>query len=229
MQQSNSATVLRTYDWDHAPISQEKIKDLVLDWGLYPRHEVDHHSVVLQYAKALQAGVEFPTIKVGLLEGKKIIVDGMHRVAAHKVIDHEYVTCSTLSFSSKAELFAEAVRLNSSHGRRFTNIELKDNIKRLQKFKFSAKDISALVHVPASEIYRDAATPIAVLTLPSGRKMGIGGSNSKPDEPGIVQLKNSLKFAARMAERKMIPIQNAETAALLIRCYLALGKTLSNA
>ena len=215
----------KNYDWDHAPVSREKISDLVFDWRLYPRKEVDHQTVVQHYVKALEAGAVFPTVKVGLFKGKKTIVDGLHRVRAHTQLKRDYVDCSTLPFESEAELFAEAVRLNSSHGKRFSDIELKENIRRLKQYKFNVKDIVALVHVPASEIYREAAAPVAVLTLPSGKKINIG---AKPDAPDLVQFKNALKLCLRWAGSGQIPIGNAETTALVVRCHLELGKVLSH-
>lgn len=214
----------KNYDWDHAPVSREKISDLVFDWRLYPRKEVDHQTVVQHYVKALEAGAVFPTVKVGLFKGKKTIVDGLHRVRAHTQLKRDYVDCSTLPFESEAELFAEAVRLNSSHGKRFSDIELKENIKRLKQYKFNVRDIVALVHVPASEIYREAAAPIAVLTLPCGKKIGLG--NAKPDSLDLVQLKNALKSCIRLAGSGQIG--NAETMSLVVRCHLELGKVLSH-
>ena len=63
-------------DWSSAPIRLEKIDELVFDWRLYPRKSIDYR-IVYRYAKALKAGAVFPPIKVGLLNGVKIIVDGV--------------------------------------------------------------------------------------------------------------------------------------------------------
>lgn len=103
-------------DWEGAPLRLEKIDDLVLDWRLYPRKEVDM-SVVQRYAMALQAGANFPPIKVGIFNGKKIIVDGVHRVRSRQLLKIPYIEALILKFDSEAELFAEAVRLNSVHGK----------------------------------------------------------------------------------------------------------------
>ena len=215
-------------DWDKASVYTEKISDLVFDWSLYPRKEVDHKDVVRSYARALKAGCVFPTIKVGLLEGKKIIVDGVHRARARQLNGLEDAECSELSFESKGELFAEAVRLNSEHGKAFSEIELKANITKLKEYKFSIHDIVAFTHVPANEIYRESAAPIAVLTSPSGRKVGIGGRGA-PDSSGLIEFKNALKLCLRWAESGRVPIEGAETMSLVIRGHIAFGKVLSNA
>lgn len=215
-------------DWSKAPVVAEKLCDLVFDWSLYPRLEVDHKDVVRSYARALKAGCVFPTIKVGLFNGKKIIVDGVHRFRARQLNDLEQADCSELPFVSMAELFAEAVRLNSEHGKAFSEVEVKANITKLKKYKFDVNEIVALTHVPATEIYRESAAPIAVLTSPSGRKVGIGGRGA-PDSSGLIEFKTALKLCLRWAESGFVPIEGAETMSLVIRGHLAFGKVLSNA
>ena len=103
-------------DWSSAPVRLEKIDELVFDWKLYPRKSIDY-SIVHRYAKALKAGAVFPPIKVGLLNGMKIIVDGVHRVKAHQDLGIDHIRSVSLPFKSEAELFAEAVKCNSDHGR----------------------------------------------------------------------------------------------------------------
>ncbi len=215
-------------DWERAPAHVEKISDLTLDWGLYPRKEVDHKDVVRSYARAIDAGCIFPTVKVGLFRGKKVIVDGVHRVSARKLKNIDYVDCSELPFDSEAELFAEAVRLNAGHGKSFTETELKDNIKRLKKFKFSVKEIQAITSVPASEIYRESAAPIAILTTPSGRKINCNIQKidcaGQPDIRELLQFKNALMLIRDVARKGCIPTDDALFKELVTQCRSALQK-----
>lgn len=219
-------------NWDKAPVSVQKISDLVLDYSLYPRKEIDQ-TVVQNYAKALEAGCVFPTVKIGVLAGKKIIVDGVHRVRSRGLAKIDYVDCAILAFESEAALFAEAVRLNSGHGKGFSDVELKANIKRLEKYKFSVKDIQILVHVPASEIHRECAAPVTVLTLPSGKKISCQSASPKfgsaCNAPEVIQFKNYLKFCSDFANAGRIPVDNAGVKELVVRCRLALGKVRFNA
>jgi len=222
-----------TVDWDSAPVRVEKISDLVFDWSLYPRKEVDHRVVVENYARALKASCVFPTVKVGLFQGKKIIVDGVHRVSARKLNGIEYVDCSEMPFDSEAELFAEAVRLNSTHGKSFSEVELKANIRRLQKYKFSVKDIQAITSVPASEIYRESAAPIATLTTPSGRKIHCNiqkvDCDGQPNGRELVQFKKALILIRDVAQKGCIPTDDEFFKELISQCRLALGKVRFNA
>lgn len=201
-------TKLNQKNWNRAPIRLEKISDLTFEWSLYPRNEVDHKAVVENYAKALDAGAAFPTIKVGLYHGKKIIVDGVHRVNARKLRKIEFVDCSVLSFDNEAELFAEAVRLNSKHGKAFSKKEMKTNIAKLKKYKFDVKDIVLLTQVPANEFHRDMA-PITELTGPGGRKIYCKIRKKKcvgePNTREMIQFKNALMLIRDVANKGCVP------------------------
>jgi len=226
-------TELSQKDWDRAPVRIEKISDLTFDWSLYPRKEIDHTEVVRNYARALDAGCVFPTVKIGLFRGKKIIVDGVHRVSARKLKKIDYVDCSELPFENEAELFAEAVRLNAGHGKSFTETELKANIRRLQKFKFSVKDIQAITSVPASEIYRESAAPIITLTAPGGRKIHCNiqkvDCNGQPSTHELIQFKNALMLIRDVARKGCIPMDDPYFKALVTQALSALRKVRFNA
>jgi len=215
--------LLVVHDWDRAPVRIEKIDDLVLDWTIYPRRDIDY-SIVHRYAKALRAGSVFPPVKIGLFAGKKIIVDGVHRTESRRVLDIDYVDCAILPFESEAELFAEAVKCNSNHGRPFRPVDIKANIKRLKEYKFDVKDIVALTHVPASEIYREATAPIKVLKAPCGKNVYC---NREPDVRELIQFKKALILIRNVARSGCIP-DDALFRDLVKQCREALGKVRFN-
>jgi len=218
-------------DWDKASVSIEKIDDLVFSWRLYPRMEINQ-TVVKKYADALQAGSIFPPVKVGVLNGKKIIVDGLHRIRSRQLLKVSYADCASLRFESEAELFAEAVRLNSTHGKGFSEEELKANIKQLKKFKFTVEDIVAFTHVPAAEIYKEFTAPIKVVTAPSGRKIHCNiqkiDCNGQPNARELVQFKNALILIRDVAQKGCIPTDDSFFKELVTQCRLALGKVQFN-
>jgi hypothetical protein len=192
-------------DWDKAPVSLEKIAGLLFDWNIYPRKEIDKGKVN-DYAKALKTGATFPPIKVGLFEENKIVVDGFHRAHSRIQLKIDYIECRILRFQSEAELFAEAVRANSSHGKPFTEIEVKANIRRLRRYNFDPKDIVNIVHIPASEIRSESTKPILMLTLPSGKKLScVKVKPGKEGVHGLTCLKNALIIVANWAEDEKIP------------------------
>lgn len=219
-------------NWEKASVRLEKISDLVFDWRLYPRKEIDHKDVVRNYARALKAGCIFPTVKIGLFHGKKVIVDGVHRVNARKLNNVDYVDCSELPFDSEAELFAEAVRLNAGHGKSFSEDELKANIRRLQKYKFSVKEIQRLTSVPAAEIYKESAAPIISLTSPSGRTIHCSiqkvDCDGQPNGRELVRFKDALMLIRDVARKGCIPTEDGFLRELVKQCREALGKVRFN-
>lgn len=220
-------------DWDHAPVRVEKIKDLRFVWRLYPRKGVDHQNTVRNYAKALQAGCVFPPVKIGVLNGRKIIVDGVHRIRSRQLLKIDYVDAVTLPFESEAELFAEALRLNSTHGKSFTVEEVKRNVDRLRKYKFDVKDIVALTHVPASEISRATAAPIRSVTAPSGKKIHCNikkvDCDGQPNTRELIEFKKALLLIRDVAQKGCIPKDDPYFKDLVTQCRLALGKVQFNA
>lgn len=214
-------------DWDKARLSLENIKDLKLDWRLYPRKQVSM-DVVESYARALLAGANFPPIKVGILNGQKIIVDGVHRVRSREQLNISTIEALILEFDSEAELFAEAVRFNSAHGKGYTEEEVWANVDRLKKYEFDINDIVAICHIPASEIINETKRPILSITSPSGKK--IPCTKVKPGEHGIrglLCLKNALLIVCNWAEQNKIPNEPV-IKELVIRARDALAKVKFN-
>jgi hypothetical protein len=210
-------------DWDKAPVKLEKIANLLFDWNLYPRKALDNQTV-RSYAKALKTGSNFPPIKVGLFKGEKIVVDGFHRTHSRILLKIDYVECAELTFDSEAELFAEAVKSNSAHGKGFTELEVKASIRRLRNYKFDVKDITSIMHVPASEIRRESNSPITTITLPSGKKLPcIKVRPGRHGEQGLTCIKNALVIVAAWANKNKIP-DEPPFRQLVTRAKLALEK-----
>lgn len=196
---------MQQLDWEKARLSMEKIADLVMDWRFYPRKQIDH-TVVETYVRAMEAGANFPYVKIGLFRGQKIIVDGVHRITARKQLKVEYIECLTLPIDDEGHLFAEAVRFNSSHGKSFTSEETMDNIRRLKKYHFDVKSIQTLVSVPAKEIISEYTRPILSVRMPNGKMKPC--SQIDPVNSGIdgeICLKNALLIVCRFTEAGRVP------------------------
>ncbi len=211
-------------NWDKIPIRVLKIEDLVFDWRFYPRSEVDD-KVVKSYAKALQAGSVFPPVKIAVFAGKNIIVDGVHRVESRKLLKIEYADCAVHHFDSEGAMFAEAVKLNSSHGKSFSQAEIRASIRTLKRYNFSVSDIVAFTHVPAAEIQCERTKPVTVVTAPRGRKIDC----QKGEVAELLRFKNALVLCCSWAEQHRIPTDNPGLQKLVVRCRLALGKVRFNA
>lgn len=128
-----------------------KISELEFDSEIYPRMKVGWQTAY-QYAQAMKAGSEFPAILVGTLNRKYHVIDGWHRIEALKMLKEENVPAIIKEFKTKKEMFVEAVRVNSKHGRQLSVQEKARIIHKLGKLKFSLKEISKIVKVPLDKI-----------------------------------------------------------------------------
>lgn len=89
------------------------LNSLIFDEAIYPRQNVDDHHIG-EMIKAMEGGITLPPI---LVERKtRRIVDGIHRYHAHLRRGLKKIACITKAYASDAELFKEAVMLNSGIG-----------------------------------------------------------------------------------------------------------------
>lgn len=99
-----------------------KASELVEDFDLYPRGDVDS-SHVASIAEALLAGEEVPAVIAD--KKSKRIADGFHRRRAFikNGGPDALVPVIFKDYASDAELFIDAMMHNSGHGRRLTSVD----------------------------------------------------------------------------------------------------------
>ena len=127
------------------------ITSIKIDEEIYPRVSVDWVTSA-RYYNALKSGAVFPPIVVAVLEKKFILVDGGHRLKAHKDNKETHLKCEVLKGLTRAEIYEEAVRRNSTHGRQFSTQEVTKIIVTLENFGYDSAKISELVRIPANEL-----------------------------------------------------------------------------
>jgi hypothetical protein len=132
-------------------MSKVKLSDLVLDFDLYPRSEIDSQHV--RYMRmALQAGAAFPDI----LADKKSrrVIDGFHRYCMYRAENGEEceVNVTWKSYGSEAEMFLEAVRLNASHGRILTRFDRTHCILRAERFRIEPEQIATALSITCEAV-----------------------------------------------------------------------------
>lgn len=105
------------------------IGKLVLDYTLYPRHQVDDETV-RRLVVALRAGETLPPVICEADSGR--VVDGFHRIAALKRHAGEtaIIRVEQRVYKNEAELFGEAIRQNARHGRALSAFDLARCITR---------------------------------------------------------------------------------------------------
>lgn len=211
------------------------IKDLVFDSELYPRFKTNWLTVY-QYAMAMKSGSVFPPVTVGILNGKKYVVDGWHRIEALKLLGEEYVNAVVKHYESEAELFADAVKLNVTHGRQLSVQEKARIIDRLKEYNFSLEQISEIVRIPVDKIERFT---VKVVTLPNGSKMYLKSVVEKAvkDKPELAVGIRQDMFNVRnvqmllvqlkdLLESDAFPLHDEKVKALAIEVYSLLGEVL---
>jgi len=128
-----------------------KISELTIDSELYPRIK-SGWLTAYQYAQAMKTNSIFPPITVGIYKGKTYVVDGVHRIEAKKMLKEEYIDAIVKTYESEREMFVDAVKLNSVHGRQLSVQEKVRIIDKLKKMRFKLQEISELIKVPIDKI-----------------------------------------------------------------------------
>lgn len=143
------------------------LASLVEDFSLYPRNHVDevHVSDLL---RAKQAGQEFPPI-IACADTLRI-VDGIHRRRMFLKHDgHEATAMVELrKYKNDADLFLDAVALNSSHGRKLERHDHTRIVLRLRELQVDDQVISLSLHVPVAQVQ---LLSLRVVLMPDGEAM----------------------------------------------------------
>jgi hypothetical protein len=132
-----------------------KLSDLVLDYSIYPRKEIDsQHAAILQ--EAIEGGAVMPPL---VLETKTHrVVDGFHRYRAFKRIAKDnvdfMVSCIEKTYKSEALLFLDAMRYNAEHGRALNKFDRTHCIIMAHQLSVSDKDIAKVLHVQVEAVKR---------------------------------------------------------------------------
>lgn len=125
------------------------ISAITIDENLYPRKDISLVHVN-RLAHAILAGAKLPPITIEA--GTRRLVDGRHRVEAHKQLDMAQITVSEKVYKSEADLFADAVRLNIGHGEALDHYSVQNAIIRLEQYGYAREQISEIVRLPFDRI-----------------------------------------------------------------------------
>jgi hypothetical protein len=135
------------------------ISKIKFDDKMYPRVGFDHIAAY-RYSNEMKSGCVFPTIKVAKINGTYYLVDGKHRLEAHRINKEKYIEADFKTYKNKEDAYIDAIKFNNEHGKQ---LSVSDRIKialRLQELKYTSKDISSLIHIPANEIKNFIGTRI---------------------------------------------------------------------
>jgi len=128
-----------------------KIAELVIDFELYPRGKVDSHHVG-EIAYAIEAGTPMPPVIID--KKSKRVIDGVHRINAYRRLydeTHE-IDCAEKEYKNDKEMFVDAMRYNSAHGRALSQHDKLHCILMAEKFKISTTVIAEALHITTDRI-----------------------------------------------------------------------------
>jgi hypothetical protein len=145
-----------------------KVSELVLDFELYPRNNVDAFNVK-QIAEAMAAGTEMPPVIVD--RQSKRVIDGFHRCKAAIRLHGENAEIEVVekTYSSEAAMFLDAMRLNASHGARLDPCDRVHCLILAERLKLTVEQVAGALHMTTDKLASlraDRTATSAGLTVP---------------------------------------------------------------
>lgn len=128
-----------------------KVTQITLDKEIYPR-TAPSWQVSYQYSQSMLAGAKFPPIVVAKSDNKYILLDGLHRLNAKKVLKEDTIECEVLSNLNKKEMFEIAIQKNVAHGSTLTPFDKRNIALKLRAMKYPNIAIAKLIQVPQSKL-----------------------------------------------------------------------------
>ena len=123
-----------------------KIDDVKFIKELYPRFELDNY-VVNQYRQSIE------TLPPIVLSKNMILVDGYHRLIAHRLEEKSEIEAEILDIDDEKEIFLEAIARNSSHGKQLQIEEKAKLAPKLYSMNVSLEEISRILAISKTKIY----------------------------------------------------------------------------
>lgn len=128
-----------------------EIKDIILEEEFYPRSTVYWQTSYI-YAENMKSGAEFPPITLALINENLFLVDGKHRIEAHKLLKKKEIKAEVHTGWTRKKVFEEAIKRNMVHGRVLSPFERRRLVLKLRDWDYNNKQISELIQVPITKL-----------------------------------------------------------------------------
>lgn len=128
-----------------------KVSELVEDFDLYPRADVDSGHVS-HIVDAIAAGAELPPI-VACAKTKRI-VDGLHRERSYRRLygDNCEVQVILKTYRDDGELFLDAMRYNSAHGRNMTSYDRTHAMMLAERLEIDPEAVASALNMSIDRV-----------------------------------------------------------------------------
>jgi ParB-like chromosome segregation protein Spo0J len=214
-------------------VKKYALSELVLDFDIYPRGDVDSHHVG-EIASAMEAGASMPPLVID--RKSKRIADGFHRWRAYRRLydDTHKVDCIEKDYKNDKELFLDSMRYNASHGRALTQHDKVHCLLLAEKLKVSSELVAQALNI----------TPVRIGELRAARVGTIGarqialkqtirhmGGKELTEDQGHANEKLSgmsqlfyVNQLVTLIENDLIDLDNADLIAGLAKLHGMLGR-----
>jgi len=127
-----------------------KAADIVIDFTLYPRNNVDDHNV-RAIADAYETEAELPP---PVIDAKsKRLIDGVHRVLAKLRMDKlSEIEVIEKVYKDDAAMFLDAMRLNASHGARLDPCDRIHCVLIAERLQIPLDRVAGALHMPTEKL-----------------------------------------------------------------------------
>lgn len=176
------------------------IEEIVFDESLYPRVKYNWQTGY-DYAISMKAGAKFPLVTLAVLNDKKVIVDGKHRIEANKILKMKTIKAEVFVGWNKQKIFEEAIKRNITHGRALSPYEKRVIALKLREMNYKPSDISQLIQVSMDKLENFVAQRLVNSitgetikeVIIKGEIKHLAGRNYSPEETvGIKQSQASM-------------------------------------
>lgn len=149
-----------------------KAAELVLDFDLYPRNNVDSHNV-RNLVDALASGAELPPVIID--RKSKRVVDGFHRVRAtlqHFGEEEAEIEVIEKTYKDDAAIFLDAMKYNAQHGAKLDPCDRTHCVIVAERLQIPLDAVAGALHMPVEKLGRlrtDRTATAGGLTIPLKR------------------------------------------------------------
>lgn len=126
------------------------IADIILDYNIYPRHEVEQLRVN-EYCNSLKAGAKFPPVII--CSDTKRVADGFHRVSMYKKCKVEEIEVEKVKFNDEPELIWWSINWNAQHGLKLTRYDQTRCLNIGREYGLSDDRIAQALCMTVDKIY----------------------------------------------------------------------------
>ncbi len=130
-------------------LQKVKVSELVFDFDLYPRAEVDSQHIHYM-REAYRAGAKLPPPIID--KKSRRIVDGFHRVKMYLKEEIDEIEVEERSYKSERDIFLDSMHCNAGHGRSLTTFDRAHCVLRADQLGIEPEQIATALCITCEAV-----------------------------------------------------------------------------